>query len=101
MGYGAYHETVESAREAMRSTRAVNAGMFARNEEIAHGGQKGIHPMLDIRRPNGRPWRRGAMCACIFIVSLRSLRGVGLGLCSAGICEKRNIHGAAMKTYAV
>ena len=54
MGYGAYHETVESAREAMRSTRAVNAGMFARNDAIAHGGQKGIHPMLDIRRPNGR-----------------------------------------------
>jgi len=54
MGYGAYHESVESARQAMRGTRAVNASMFARNDEIAHGGQQGIHPMLDIRRPNGR-----------------------------------------------
>lgn len=54
MGYGAYHETVESAREAMRGTRTVSASMFARNDEIAHGGQKGIHPMLDIRRPNGK-----------------------------------------------
>ena len=54
MGYGAYHETVESARQAMHGTRAVSASMFARNDEIAHGGQKSIHPMLDIRRPNGR-----------------------------------------------
>lgn len=54
MGYGAYHESVESARQAMRRTRDVNASMFARNDEIAHGGQKSIHPMLDIRRPNGK-----------------------------------------------
>ena len=54
MGYGYYHESVESARSAMRNTRAVSADMFARNEEIAEGGQKAIHPMLDIRRPNGK-----------------------------------------------
>lgn len=54
MGYGAYHETVESARQAMRGIRAVNAGMFARSADNAQGGQQGIHPMLDIRRPNGR-----------------------------------------------
>ena len=54
MGYGNYHESIESAREAMHATRTVSAGMFARNADIAGGGQQSIHPMLDIRRPNGK-----------------------------------------------
>src|SRR5579872_2397270 len=54
MGYGNYHESIESARDAMRSTRAVDAGMFARASGGPEGGKQGIHPMLDIRRPNGK-----------------------------------------------
>jgi hypothetical protein len=54
MGYGSYHDNVESAREAMRNTRAVSAEMFSRGGEGASAGKQGIHGMLDIRRPNGR-----------------------------------------------
>lgn len=58
MGYGDYYSDVESARSAMRSTRAVTSDMFARTDQIARGAaQKSIHPMLDIRRKNGKEVR--------------------------------------------
>ena len=54
MGYGSYHDSVESARDAMRNVRSVSAEMFTRGGAGSGAGRRGVHPMLDIRRPNGR-----------------------------------------------